>query len=153
MAPIIAAPTLPIVLAYKFVALIVDTYSVVVTVSIFLNIVVPATSRLPPTYRLPVIPAPPMTCRAPVDVLVLATPELIKILPNAPDAFDVVGVVPAAAKVNCEPELCVIVRPEDPELIKAPPMSMVLPEIYSVRKRCVGLPKSYVMLALGKMVP
>ena len=148
--PVSVAPVLPIVLAYKFVALIVATYSVVVTTSVFLNIVVPATSRLPPTYKLPVTPTPPATCSAPDDVLVLGKPELIIILPKDTDAFDAGGTVPVAAKVNCAPVLCVIVRAVGPELIVAPPISMVLPLRYKLRKRCVGLPKSYVTFAPGK---
>ena len=36
-------------------------------------------------------------------------------------------------------------------LITAPPKSIVLPLRYKLLKRCVGVPKSYVMLAVGVM--
>ena len=67
-----------------------------------LDVIAPVTKD--PEYTEPLIPAPPVICKAPVPVLVLATPELKIKLPNPADAVDDDGVAPAAANVNVAPD-------------------------------------------------
>jgi hypothetical protein len=67
------------------------TYSVVSYTVLLIVVVAPLTTKLPPTYKAPLIPAPPATTKAPVEVLELAVPELATRLPECTVTPEITG--------------------------------------------------------------
>jgi hypothetical protein len=92
-----------------------------VVVTVVYSIVNFCATISPPTYKLPPIPTPPVTVKAPVAVLVAASVEVILVVVNVP----VLAVILPTPTISPPPESRS--PPADPAIVNVPPIYRSLP--------------------------